>query len=135
MTIHWINWNMHNYAEHGFGLWAVTFLGEDRVIGDCGLTIQMVDSVPEVEIGFHILPTFWRQGIATEAAIACRDYAFDQFNHQRVISWMSPHNLASRRVAEKIGMSFENETIDKANRPAVVYAMTLFDRQRIRLHT
>jgi RimJ/RimL family protein N-acetyltransferase len=41
---------------------------------------------------------------------------------------MHPQNLASRRVAEKIGMRLEKESIDKHGRVAVVYSMTPGDR-------
>lgn len=43
MTTGWIEWSLRNYARHGFGLWALVHEAEDRLIGDCGLTIQRVD--------------------------------------------------------------------------------------------
>lgn len=124
MTTGWIEWNLKNYAEHGFGLWAVILKADDRLIGDCGLTIQWIDEVGELEIGYHILRSLWGKGLATEAAIACRDYAFGQLNRNRVISWMSPENIASCRVAEKVGMKLERETKNKSGIPRVVYSMT-----------
>jgi ribosomal-protein-alanine N-acetyltransferase len=48
MTVGWINWNLRNYAQHGFGLWAVMHKEDGRLIGDCGLTIQQVDGVGEL---------------------------------------------------------------------------------------
>ena len=48
-TARWIAWNLRNYAEHGFGLWAVVDKAHGGVIGDCGLTIQTVDGVDELE--------------------------------------------------------------------------------------
>lgn len=130
MTRNWIEWNLHNYAEHGFGLWAVIHKEDARFIGDCGLTIQQLDGVAELEIGYHIMRAYWGQGLATEAARACRDYAFDVLQRQRVISWMHPENMASRRVAEKVGMHLEKETISKHGRPAVIYSMTPADRHQ-----
>lgn len=131
MTTGWIEWNLRNYTERGFGLWAVISTVDSRVIGDCGLTIQNVDGVDEVEIGYHIARSLWRQGLATEGAIACRDYAFDVLGRQRVISWMRAENLPSRRVAEKIGMHLEKETTGKDGRPLVVYSMMRADRRKI----
>ena len=58
-TVGWINWNIRNYSQHGFGLWAVILKSEDRLIGDCGLTIQQVDGVAELEIGYHTLRSHW----------------------------------------------------------------------------
>ena len=128
MTTGWIEWNLRNYREHGFGLWAVIHKAGDRFIGDCGLTIQHVDGVDELEIGYHIIRSHWKQGFATEGAIACRDYVFDNLKRQRVISWMHPENIASRRVAEKVGMRLEKETINSSGRASVVYSMTPPDR-------
>jgi RimJ/RimL family protein N-acetyltransferase len=132
MTIGWIEWNLRNYAEHGFGLWAVIHKEEDRLIGDCGLTIQRVEGVDELEIGYHILRSHWGQGYATEAAAACRDYAFDDLKRKWVISWMSSDNMASRRVAEKVGMRLEKETTNKDGDASVVYAMAPADRDDAR---
>ena len=128
MSKGWIEWNLRNYAEYGFGLWAVALKEDGRCIGDCGLTIQQVDGVGELEIGYHILPSHWGRGLATEAAAGCRDYAFGRLQKKRVISWMHPQNLASRRVAEKVGMTLEKQTTDGNGRPAVVYAMEPGDR-------
>ena len=129
MTTSWIEWNLRNYKQYGFGLWAVIHIEDKRLIGDCGLTIQRVDGIDELEIGYHILRSYWGQGLATRGAMACRDYAFDKLKSERVISWMNPANTASRRVAEKAGMHLEKETFDSRGKPAVVYAMTPADRR------
>ena len=124
MTRKWIEWNLDNYAKHGFGLWAVVHREEERLIGDCGLTIQQVDGVGELEIGYHILRSHWGKGYATEGAAACRDYVFKNLKKDRVISWMTPENLASRRVAEKVGMGLEKESRNRIGTISVVYSMT-----------
>ena len=123
MTLQWIEWNLRNYAELGFGLWAVILKSDRRLIGDCGLTIQQVDGVGELEIGYHISRDHWNRGLATEAAHACRHHAFSTLCRNRVISWMHPDNVPSRRVAEKVGMTFEKHSRDKHDRPALVYSM------------
>lgn len=123
MTKAWIEWCLHNYAEHGLGLWAVIHKREGRCIGDCGLTFQLVDGVQELEIGYHILRQYQGLGMATEAACACRDYVFNRLGKTRVISWMPPDHTASRRVAEKVGMRFEKETVNRYGRSAVVYSI------------
>lgn len=131
-TASWIDWNLQNYAQHGFGLWAVVDKMQQRLVGDCGLTIQWVDGVGELEVGYHILRSHWGQGLATEAATACRDYAFDRLGQGRLIAWMHPSNIASRRVAEKLGMTLEKQTQDRHHRPAVVYSMGPADRAAAR---
>ncbi len=132
MTRGWIEWNLRSYAEHGFGLWAVVHAADARLIGDCGLTIQQVDGVAELEIGYHVLPAYWGRGLATEAAIACRDLAFDRLGRSRVISKMREDNAASRRVAEKVGMRPEKTTQDDAGTTSIVYAMSPADRREDR---
>lgn len=120
----YVEWNMGNFARYGFGLWTLIHKGDQRLVGDCGLSFQMVDGVGELEIGYHLLPSYWNRGLATEAASACRDYVFDRLERKRVISWMNPANVPSRRVAEKIGMHLEKETTNKHDRRTVVYAIT-----------
>jgi RimJ/RimL family protein N-acetyltransferase len=88
--------------------------------GDCGLTRQPVDDVTEMEVGYHLARRHQGQGLATEAARACLDYAFSNLGLHRVISLIRPENLPSRRVAERNGMSVEKQTIF-AGLPHVVY--------------
>lgn len=106
----WIERWQDSYRANGFGLWAMVFKEDDRVIGDCGLVPQMVDEKPDIEIGWHVARDLWGRGLATEAAAACRDQAFGPLDISRLISLIRPINLPSCRVAEKIGMTVERET-------------------------
>lgn len=123
MTQGWIEWNLNNYRHHGFGLWALVLKQSNTVVGDCGLVVQEVEGVQEVEIGYHVRRDVWGQGLATEAARACRDYGFNQLRRTRLISLIHRDNWASRRVAERNGMSLEKE-ITKWDAPICVYATT-----------
>jgi RimJ/RimL family protein N-acetyltransferase len=108
-TEEWVAAQMRQYAQVGFGLWAVTFKGSDEAIGDCGLVRHEVDGTMETDIGWHLLREHWGQGFATEAAQASRDYAFAQLGVERLVAQIHPENYASRRVAEKIGMTLLKE--------------------------
>src|SRR5215210_188544 len=66
---------------------------------------------------------FWGRGLATEAARACRDYGFDDLGYARLISLIDPANGASRRVAEKVGMSLERLT-QKWDKTVCVYSIS-----------
>lgn len=112
-TRDWILRNRARYAEHGHGLWAVILKETGEFVGDCGLTIQTLEGVDELEVGYHIKRSHWRRGLATEAALACRDFAFDALNRDRLVCITSPGNFASRGVAEKLGMTFEKNVIYK----------------------
>ncbi|HEX3420239.1 MAG TPA: GNAT family N-acetyltransferase [Candidatus Udaeobacter sp.] len=81
-----------------------------KLIGYCGFFHQIVDEKNEIEIGYRLHPDYWNKGIATEGARGVRDHAFRDLELPRVISLIHPENIASRRVAEKIGMTLEKET-------------------------
>jgi len=99
----WIEWNQRNYAEHGYGLWIIE-THEGDFVGDCGLTWQAVNGVKKLEVGYHVAPRWQGQGMASEAAAACRDFARAHVETPELIAIIHPDNRASERVAEKIGM-------------------------------
>ncbi|CAN5668423.1 GNAT family N-acetyltransferase [soil metagenome] len=107
----WINWQLNLYRDHGFGLWMLELKEADELVGQCGLTIQDVEGVDEIEIGYHISKLYWRQGLASEAACACRDYAFDVLELKRIVITTAQDNLPSQGVARKVGMSFAKDYI------------------------
>ncbi len=80
-----------------------------QLIGDCGIICQLVDGGYLYEIGYHLRRDLWGQGLATEAAIACRDWGFAHLKTERLISLIRPENLRSRRVAERNGMTVWKE--------------------------
>jgi RimJ/RimL family protein N-acetyltransferase len=106
----WIEWNRRLYRERGFGLWIVYTRDTQEFVGDCGLTPQRVDGVEELEIGYHVRADLQRQGFATEAAGACRDHAREAVGADRLIAIINPANIASQRVAVKLGMAVEKRT-------------------------
>lgn len=118
----WISRNIRRYAKDGFGLWAAALKSSGEVIGDCGLTVQRVEGVDEIEIGYHTRRDLWGQGLATEAARACRDFGFGRLPIDRLISIIRPENIPSRRVAEKNGMTATREVI-WGNLPHLIYAI------------
>jgi ribosomal-protein-alanine N-acetyltransferase len=105
----WIERNRQRYHDDGVGLWAMEFTKTQEVIGDCGIILQQVEGDRLYEIGYHLRRDHWGQGLATEAAIACRDWAFANLKTDRLISLIRPENLPSRRVAGRAGMTIWNE--------------------------
>lgn len=106
----WIAWNQRLYRDEGFGLWVIALRDTGEFVGDCGLTPQEVDGIRELEIGYHVRADLHGRGLATEAASACRDFARDDLHAERLIAIIRPDNVASQRVAEKIGLPFERDT-------------------------
>ncbi len=112
----WIERNTQRYKENGFGLWAVCLKETEEMIGDCGLTLQSIDGKMLPEIGYHIRKDCQRNGYAKEAASAVRDWAFEHTDYPSIYSCCKYTNEASYRTAEAIGMHFEKEYPDEANK-------------------
>jgi RimJ/RimL family protein N-acetyltransferase len=98
----WIEWNLRNYDEFGFGLWALELKASGEFIGDCGLTHQDVEGRSELEIGYHVVRRERRKGYATEAARACLDFGFRRTSCASICSIVRPSNTASCAVAARI---------------------------------
>jgi [ribosomal protein S5]-alanine N-acetyltransferase len=96
---------MAMYEKHGFGLWRASRRADDAFIGMCGLLKR--DILPDVDVGYALLPGHWGQGYAFEAALATVELGARAFGLKRIIGVVSDHNAGSIRVLEKIGMRFE----------------------------
>jgi len=105
-----------------FALWATVEKRTNRIIGRCGLLAWDLEGRKEVEVGYMIAKAHWGQGFATEAARATRDYAFERLGLERLISLIQPANIASQRVALKIGMAHERD-VKVREIPAMVFAI------------
>src|SRR5215207_1502564 len=105
----WLQRNLDHQNEFGYGLFSVILKETGELIGDCGLEQMAVNGVQMAELGYDFRSDFWNQGYATEAACAVRDYAFDVLHLPQLISLIRVGNLASKRVAEKVGMTLAEE--------------------------
>lgn len=112
----WIERNMKRYTDDGFGLWAVCLKDTGEMIGDCGLTLQNIEGQMLPEIGYHIRKDQQRKGYAKEAAMALRDWAFGNTEYPALYSYCKYTNVGSFKTAESIGMNFEKEYEDEANK-------------------
>lgn len=122
----WVRHHLERYRAQGFGPYAVVAKQSQEVIGYCGLFyFPDVNGQPEVEIGYRLARSAWGQGYATEAALAVRDYAFSKLGLKRLIAMIDPANVASLRVADKLGMHYEGEILMEGyTHPDHVYAVT-----------
>jgi RimJ/RimL family protein N-acetyltransferase len=118
-----LEWFFNGHPDHPeLGLWATLHKETNRFIGRCGLLPWTIDQRPEVEVAYMLAKEFWGQGLATEAAQAIRDYGFAQLRLQRLICLIDRDNLASIKVATKIGMAFEKEGMDDKG-PFLLYSI------------
>ena len=105
-VMNWINRNIERYGIFGFGLWALVLKETGEMAGDCGLTMQNAGEFGEVvEVGYIFRRDFWHRGYASEAAIACRDHAFEKLGVPEVFSIIRVGNVSSENVARCNGMS------------------------------
>lgn len=109
----WFDRAFTRYNEGLGGLNALVDRQSNAFIGQCGLLVQTVDGVEELEIGYSILPAFHKKGYAFEAAKTCRDFAFDNNFSRSLISIIHTGNLASQNTALKNGMHLDKTTLYK----------------------
>jgi RimJ/RimL family protein N-acetyltransferase len=109
-----LEWHMNGHPQNrSFGLWATIHKETGEFIGRCGLLPWNINAQDEVEVAYGIGRPYWGQGLGTEAAKAILEYGFFCLNVPRLISLIDSENVASQKVAEKIGMAFEKEGRDK----------------------
>lgn len=120
MVEEWLERMLTRYRTDGFGLWAVTLReesggeavggsihegGAQGMIGQCGLSIQHILGEDVIEVGYLFNRALWHRGLATEAAVACRDLAFTTLGVDRVHAQVRDTNIASMNVAIRLGMT------------------------------
>lgn len=119
-----LEWHMNGHPRNPeLGLWASIHKESGKFIGRCGLLPGSIEGQPEVEVAYTIAREYWGQGLATEAARAILQYGFEKLNLVRLISLIEPENIASQRVAEKIGMVFEKRVDEGEYTPFFIYSI------------
>ena len=119
----WINGQLRRYNENKYGLMAIVLKSSGELIGQCGLLNQLIDSKEEIEIGYHLLPKFWKNGYATEAVKLFKVFAFENDLAESLISIIHTENIASQKVAERNGMTRSSSTTFR-DMEAYVYRIT-----------
>ena len=120
----WIQRNIERYRIFGFGLWAVCLKETGKMIGDCGLTMQLIGGEIKPEIGYHIRSDKQRNGYAKEAAIAVRDWTFNNTPFQIIYSYMKYTNEPSVKTAISYGCKQVGEYKDDENEITKVFAIS-----------
>ena len=119
----WIARNRERYSVFGFGLWAVCRKDTGEMIGDCGLTMQIIDGQIRPEIGYHIRADHQRQGYATEAARAVRDWTWQNTPFRAIYSYMKAENIPSIRTAMAYGCEYAGEFRDEEGEMTKVFIL------------
>ena len=98
---------LEHWDKHGFGWWAVEPKSEGELIGWNGL--QYLPEMEEIEIGFLLSKPNWGKGLTTEGAREGLKYGFETLELETIVGIVHPENIASQRVLEKLGLTFNNE--------------------------
>lgn len=110
------------YRQYGFGLWATIDKATGALVGRCGLLPWTIGESQEVEVAYLLAKPYWGRGLATEAAQAIVHYGLGHLWLKRLVCLIDPANLASIKVATKIGMAFERAVVIDG-KGLLVYAM------------
>lgn len=110
-----------DYKKYGFGRLAVEWKAENKFIGFTGL--KYLEDRNEVDIGYRFMKKYWGRGIATESGKASIALGFTKLGLDKIIALILPEHGASIKVAKKLGMKYEKETIED-NQRVGVYAIS-----------
>lgn len=122
----WFKLCENRYKNNLGGMNVLIDKSTNQFVGQCGLLIQEVCSIQELEIGYSILPKYWNKGYATEAARKCCDYAFSNSFANSLISIIHVENIKSEKVALNNGMTKTKQTIFKGM-PVNIYRINKTD--------
>lgn len=94
------------FAENGWGFWAIEERETGQLIGMCGLAHATFEAffTPAVEIGWRLSAKWQGKGYAREAAQRCLEFGFNDLNLPRIVSFTTPANTASWGLMKRIGM-------------------------------
>lgn len=98
-----------HFKRHGFGLWALEIDGVAPFAGFVGLSVPRFEAhfTPCVEIGWRLARLYWGSGYVTEAAQAVLAHGFGALALPEIVSFTVPANLRSRRVMERLSMTYD----------------------------
>jgi RimJ/RimL family protein N-acetyltransferase len=110
-----------HWQLRGYGMWAIEERRSGEMLGRVGC--WQPEGWIGLEIGWTMRRAFWGQGFATEAGKVAMEYAFEELQQTHVISLIRSENMASRRVAEKLGEKLEG-TAELMGSEALVYGIS-----------
>ena len=122
-----------HWDDHGFGLWIFRDKDSGEFVGRGGLSMYEIEGEDIVGLAYAIEYEHWGKGYATEIAAVSIKIGFEKLGLKVIGSWALPFNSASKRVMEKIGMTFEKR-ITYADLPHDAYRI-LRSRYEANLNT
>ncbi len=117
-----LNRALAHWEAHGFGTWFFRQREDERFVGYCGLRHYLVEGMAESELLYAVTSDCWRQGFGFEMARAVLDHGVIALGLRSVVAFTLSNNLGSRRIMEKLGMTFE-KSITHVNLPHLLYRL------------
>jgi ribosomal-protein-alanine N-acetyltransferase len=114
--------------QPAFDLWPVIEKETGQIIGTGGILEKDIDGSNQYEVIYVLAKSAWGKGFATELASSLKDYAFDDLGLKRVTALIDPGNLKSERVATKIGLRYEKDTVRPNGKIMRLFALNIEDR-------
>ncbi|MFQ6554084.1 GNAT family N-acetyltransferase [Aestuariibius insulae] len=118
-------WRAHakmvgHWVLRGFGLFSVVDKATDRTVGISGAYYPI--DWPEKELGWHIWdPACEGKGIAYEAALAARRWAYEDLGWTTAVSYIAPENDRSIALAKRLGATLDEDADRPGHSPCLVY--------------
>jgi ribosomal-protein-alanine N-acetyltransferase len=106
----WFKRVFNRYENELGGMNALIDKQTGELVGQCGLLIQTIDDIEELEISYSLMPANRGKGYASEAAKKCKEFAFENNFATSLISVIVPENSASIKVAMNNGMKLDKTT-------------------------
>lgn len=119
----WFGRIFNRYAKGLGGMNALIDKHTNAFVGQCGLLIQTIDDLEELEIGYSLMPEHRGKGYAIEAARKCKEFAFQHNLRDSLISTIHVDNDASAKVAMANGMRLDKTTVSKGD-PVNIYRIS-----------
>jgi RimJ/RimL family protein N-acetyltransferase len=112
-----------HWHDHGFGPWVLIERESGRFAGRGGLHWTVVEETAMVELAWSVEPSLHNRGYATEMATAAIEWARD-LRFEELVALVLPANVASRRVADKVGCE-RNGEVEHAGLPHLLFRFRL----------
>jgi [ribosomal protein S5]-alanine N-acetyltransferase len=118
-TRNYLGANLNHWERHGYGLWVLRDEA-GRFLGRAGIRHLIIEGETEIELTYSLLSEYWGRGLATEIASVLLGIAWTHLGLSSLVGYTVATNLASQRVLQKVGFSFER-TLDYQGESCVLY--------------
>jgi [ribosomal protein S5]-alanine N-acetyltransferase len=99
------------WVDDGVSKWMAYDRVTGELVGRGGLSRMELDGASRLEVGWVLHARFWGNGYASEIGAAGLAFAFDELGAEEVVAYTEPHNVRSRAVMERLGMTYQRDIV------------------------